>query len=199
MRNNTKSMVGRFVSLLPIGRIFTTREVLAYGFRAAIDQILSRFVKSGRIRRLARGVFVKDPENKLVFSDFDIAKVKAESFGRRISEHPDNLGIRLGIKEGLEDATIFSIDGRSSRFRIGNRTITLKETSTRRMKMADTRSGQVLRALCHLGNRSVSPFVISKAQRDYNRFDRIDNRNNIQFIPAWLSDQFPNKTWKIIT
>jgi Family of unknown function (DUF6088) len=199
MRNQTKSMVGRFVSLLEVGRIFTTREVLCYGFRAAIDQILSRFVKQGRIRRLARGVFVKDPSNKMFFSDFEIAKVKAESFGRRISKHPDNIGISLGIKDGKEDNSTFSIDGRTSRFRIGNRTITLKETSTRRMKLSETHSGQVLRALCQLGSRFVDRYIISTSQKDYTRFDRIDHQNNIQFIPSWLSDLYPKKIWKVIT
>ena len=51
----TISSIQRFISALPKNRIFTTREVLIFGTRGAVDRALGRLVKTERIVRLATG------------------------------------------------------------------------------------------------------------------------------------------------
>ena len=52
----TSTFVRRHVNCLPPDVLFSTRELLQYGKRSAVDQSLSRLVKRGDIIRLTRGI-----------------------------------------------------------------------------------------------------------------------------------------------
>jgi len=77
----TASDIRRHIFGLPARQPFSTRDCLVYGKRSAVDQELYRLVKNGEIRRLARGLFVRD--QKIEFSVFEIANLKAQAFGRK--------------------------------------------------------------------------------------------------------------------
>jgi len=95
------SLIRRHILTLPEGGTFTTRDVLCFGTRAAVDQALSRMVKARKIRRLARGVFAKDPSYSEEYSLFEIAKLKAQAFGRKITQHPWTIASELGMAQAV--------------------------------------------------------------------------------------------------
>ncbi len=57
---------------------FTTKEFLSYGTRSAIDQTLSRLVKSGFICRLAPGVFARELSKEFTPLEIRTAKLKSK-------------------------------------------------------------------------------------------------------------------------
>jgi Family of unknown function (DUF6088) len=184
------SCIRKFIYNLPEGETFTTRDCLAYGPRSAIDAALSRLVAKGLIRRLARGVFARDPDCCRSYSDYEIAKLKAEAFGRKLVRDACDIAVELGIEENSKQESTFSIDGPTTRFRVGDRTIHLKRIAERKMRMYASKAGQTICALWHLGKHEVTPAVIEQATRRFNRLDRIDLRTNIRWMPAWLSGSF---------
>jgi hypothetical protein len=184
------SFIRRFIYSLPQGETFTTRDCLSYGFRSAVDRALSRLVKNGTIRRLARGVFARDPDGLRSYSDFEVAKIKAEAFGRKIAKHPAMIATELGIQEKEETEAVFSIDGHTTKFRAGDRTIHLKQSSTRKMRLSNSKSGQAARALWHLGRDAVNATVIMQAVLNFDRNDRLELKRNIRWMPSWLCDYF---------
>ncbi len=191
----TSTKIGRFVSLLPEGKIFTTRDCVTYGSRATVDKTLSRFVKRGRIRRLARGVFVKDREGSFTYSNYDIAKAKAESFGRSIFPHSSNVARECGFKSGKKDDTVFAIDGRSSSFKIGNTVIHLKEVMPRKRMLHGSYQGEAALSLWEFGKYSMCSFALVCATLSLNRLEKIDFRRKIKWMPAWMSDYITNRPW----
>ena len=72
-------LIRRHVQQLPKTQMFTSREMLVYGLRSAVDSALARMVSDGLIFRLARGVYIQDV-TKLP-SAFEIAQVKVRGFG----------------------------------------------------------------------------------------------------------------------
>lgn len=48
------------------GVVFSSRDFLELGNRAAIDKSLSRMVKKGEIERVARGLFFRPIKNRFV-------------------------------------------------------------------------------------------------------------------------------------
>jgi hypothetical protein len=193
------SFIRRFIYRLPEGETFTTRDCLAFGFRSAVDRALSRLVKKGTIRRLARGIFARDPDCRRNFSDFEIAKLKAEAFGRKIVKHPFTVAIELGIISNGQAETVFSIDGYTSKFRIGDRTIHFKQISSRKMRLIKSKSGQAMCALWHLGKHLVTGVVVTKALSKFDRLDMIELRRNMRWMPAWLSDSFKfTRRWEFV-
>ena len=72
--------IQRHIRMLPARQIFTTREVLIYGTRTAVDSALSRMVEREVIARLARGVFVRDDSAEPTVAE--IASAKAKAYGK---------------------------------------------------------------------------------------------------------------------
>jgi hypothetical protein len=190
---SASSFIRRHIFGLPEGGTLTTRDCLAFGSRAAVDQALSRLVKSGRMRRLARGVFAKDSSERKKYSIFEIAKLKAESFGRKIAKHPSTIACELKITEmpemppDREIEVTFSIDARTTKFRAGDTTIHLKQASSRKMRLAESTAGQAMRALWQFGRHSLTGSAIQQAVLEFNSLDRLELRQNIRWLPSWLT------------
>jgi hypothetical protein len=190
----TSSFIRRHIFSLPEGTVFTTRDFLTYGRRGAVDLALYRLVKSGLIRRLARGVFVRDPFEKMKFSHFEIAKVKAESFGRRITIDPP-IQAQWPKLDSRQMATTqtevtFFIDGRTSSFHIGDQVIHLKQISPRKLTMSGNKAGLHMRALWQMGEEALSDIAIQEATMTFTRTDNLDMRRSARWMPAWLCNRF---------
>jgi Family of unknown function (DUF6088) len=189
-------MIRRFVQYMPEGTIFTTRECLSFGKRAAVDEALYRLVKTERIRRLARGVFAKDSSGTMKFSMTAIAKKKAESFGRRFVEQPFEVPSTYTSEPGKRpDTLVFCIDGRSSKFHINGQLIQLQQVSARKICLAKNAGGEAARAVWSIGKKDGDRVAIMNATGFLNRLDRIDFRRSICWMPAWLSDQIDFRPW----
>jgi hypothetical protein len=196
------AFIRKFVLNLPEGKIFTTRDCLKYGFRAAVDEALYRLVKSGVIRRLCRGVFVRDTSEVMVYSDYEIAKIKAESFGRKLRQHASNLAAEMGLKTRKLAKRTFAINGWSTRFHYRGKVIYLKETCERKMLLNDDKPGKVLRALWQVGmeERQMSSSLIAKATVDFRKEEHKGLRQYSKWLPAWLNDSFKYvRRWEAIS
>jgi hypothetical protein len=191
------SFIRRKIYGMSEGGTFTTRDCLNYGGRAAVDQALSRCVKVGLIRRLARGVFAKDPDGRIKFKPMEIATLKAKSFGHAIAKHGSTIAAELGLKLGESSEPIFATDGRSSSFRVGDVRIHLKGTAARKIQLQDSKAGSTLRALWHMGKEEVDPYVIERAAMCFLRSDREEMLDYMRWIPSWLCDSFKfTRPWR---
>ena len=191
MLKRVTAHISRHISRLPKGTPFATREVLGYGHRAAVDQVLCRFVKAGRIRRLACGIFVHDPSCINIYGFPEIAKIKSESFQRTIADHPETTLNNFLHEKETKPETTYSINGSSSKFKIGETTIVLKEICQRKATLCQNSLGRRILALWSLGKGNVTEKMIHKALLFY-RGGLSWLRKNIFLLPAWLSDQLLN-------
>jgi hypothetical protein len=186
----TISLIRRFVALLPPGKLFTTRAVLAFGSRSAVDTALFRLVNALVIRRLARGVFIRNDFPQHCPSEAEVARVKAESFGRRIATHGQKAAWELGLAPQMEDPHIYAIDGRSSSFKYGDLTIRFKGLCPRKFAPGDGPAGLAVRALWHLGRRACDKATASQATASFQRTDRDELRRQAGLMAGWLLDLF---------
>jgi len=190
------SMIKRYINLLPTGQIFTTRDVLQFGTRAAVDKAIQRLILKQFICRLARGVFVKDRFRRKTYSDLEIAHAKAAAFGRRILLAPIVVDDPDSRKFGEPECDqIFYIDGHTSSFKIGDKTITLKHSAPRKLRLTSTKAGEVARALWNLGPRVADRQMLNQANLLFRGDDQLIFRKNIRWMPAWLSDQIKLRPW----
>jgi hypothetical protein len=193
---SASSFIRRFVYSRKEGLPFTTRDCLHFGFRAAVDMTLWRLVERGVIRRLARGVFVKDPMNRFHFTDFEIAKLKAEAFGRKIALHPGAIAAELNLGEKSE--SIFSVDGQTSKFKIGDRTIHLKQCSPRKLWLDGCKAGHAMRALWQMGEWQLNDEAIETVAWKCNRVDKETFFSYLRWLPGWLNDSLKfGRTWTL--
>jgi hypothetical protein len=167
--------------------IFTTREVLQYGRRAAVDQCLRRLVQANFICRLARGVFVRDPELKPPAEQ--IAQTKAAAFGKRIYQHATDIlhGLGIVLTKPLEK-NLFATNGHSSQFESIQGTLKFQGVAQRKGKLCETKAGRRVFALWYLGDNHLTAKVVRNACRDLNRSDREDLRLCSSLMPGWLHE-----------
>lgn len=198
--------IWRHIYGLEIDEPFTTRDLLNYGSRSAIDDCMYRLVKEGVIHRITRGVFVRMKANGKhpYFTQREVAEIKAGSFGRKLQTHPfkkaKEIAIRLGlIKPGqkwlgecerLE--TTYEISGPSSSFMYQGIRIFFKKTTRRKIQLGDSRAGLVMRALWYNGFWHKFALMTHdgqmKAFQGLHGGDKMEIRKSSALIPAWLSD-----------
>ena len=175
----------RHIMRLPRMKLFTTRELLQYGRRSAVDQALYRMVKAKFIIRLARGVFVRDDSRNP--SLFEIATVKAAAFGKKLLKHAVSKLVELKLVPRTETViSLFAISGHSSSFLTCHGRVTLHGIGARKAKLCQTEVGQVVNALWHLGESGCTAREVTIASRNFQRTKREQFRQASALMPAWL-------------
>lgn len=172
---------------LPDQQLFTTRELLSYGRRSAVDKALFKMVRAGTIQRIARGVFAKQFADTSQITAEQVARIKAESFGKKFVIHCADAAHKLGLSSAKNSEFTFAVDGRSSSFKFRGRVVHLKGISARKMRLGDNQAGQLMRATWHMGYASLTnirnwPMLVRREKQVLIR--------SANLIPAWLADRF---------
>jgi hypothetical protein len=186
----TSTFIRRHILRLPEGAIFSTREMLNYGRRSAVDQCLRRLVKSGRIIRLAWGLFMKDDVGTNKPSPLTVAKEKARAFGRKLMIDAADAAKLLGLTSFGNEQITYAIQGNSSSFKYGKMTIHLKGTCARKMSLGDDPVGLAIKALWRLGQKYCKQNNLSLATKKFTRPDRLQFKQSFHLMPAWLAEIF---------
>lgn len=184
----TSAHIKRHIANLKPGDIFTTRDLLLYGTRKAVDQAIYILVEGGRIERLARGVFMKPAVTKRVVTVWEIAQVKAKAFGKRIVSHGIDAAKKAGLQEEGNAEPTYLVDGSSSSFRFGNVVIHFKRGSKRKMILGEDRVGVAIRALWSMGRKGLSGKSVMIATEGFKRGERRKFHYVKDLMPWWLSD-----------
>ncbi len=186
----TSTFIRRHILRLPKGAIFSTRELLNYGRRSAVDQCLYRLVKIGRIIRLAWGLFIKDDIGTTLPSPLTVAKEKARAFGRQILTDAVDAAKLLGMKVSDSTKIRYAVQGHSSSFRYRAITIHFRGICARKMSLGDGPVGLAIRALWQLGPLHCDQRAIALATAHFNRPQRLQFRQSCHIMPTWMTSLF---------
>ncbi|MBY0357768.1 MAG: hypothetical protein K2W82_07185 [Candidatus Obscuribacterales bacterium] len=199
----TAAKIKNHIEKIDDDKLFSTRDFLSYGPRPAVDQTLWRLVNAGIIIRVARGLFIK--KDAAIPSAFEVAKAKAEAFGRCIVtsglQAARDLGLSNGNSSKSKDSShgdaepnvsevAYATNGRTSSFRFGKIIIKLIGTSPRKLGLKDDAVNAVLRALWHHGKKACLPETISQATNRLDRVQRQELRDAEGLMPYWLQKCF---------
>jgi hypothetical protein len=187
---DTSTFIRRHILRLPNGMIFSTREMLNYGKRSAVDQCLYRLVKTGRIVRLAWGLFIKENPGTALPSTLIVATEKAKAFGRRILSDAADAAKLLGLTTFGNSRLTYAIQGYSSSFKYGKTTIHFKGICARKMALGDDLVGLAIKALWQFGKERCDQHAIAKATAQFNRPERMQFHQSCHLMPAWMTNIF---------
>jgi hypothetical protein len=173
------------------GWVFTPDAFLDLGSRMAIDHALSRYARSGRIRRLARGLYdypvrhaklgVLAPESD------DVAKALMGRDAVRLQPSGAYAANLLGLSGQVPMKVTYLTDGPTKRVKLGNQEIILRRTTPRNMVTAGRISGLVIQALRHIGQRNADDKVISILCTKLTRNDKNQLLKDIRYAPGWIA------------
>ncbi|MBN1904528.1 MAG: hypothetical protein JW927_05460 [Deltaproteobacteria bacterium] len=174
------------------GWVFTPVHFSDLGSRDAVASALRRARQSGIIRQLARGLYDYPRNDK----EFGILSPSTESVARALAgrdavrlqpsgAYAANL---LGISTQVPMKILYLTDGSSRKVKIGKKEITLKKTTPLNMATAGRKSGLVIQALRHMGQKHVDEDVIVKIDSQLDANSRKQMLKDVRFAPAWIAD-----------
>lgn len=174
------------------GWVFTPAHFSDLGSRDAVASALRRYRQSGRIRKLARGLYDyprTDPElGMLTPSPEAVARALAGRDAVRLQPSGAYAANLLGLSTQVPMKIVYFTDGRSQTVQVGKKHIILKQTTPRNMATAGRISGLVIQALRNLGRQHVDGEVIAQLDRRLDTEDRKQLLKDVSFAPAWIAD-----------
>jgi Family of unknown function (DUF6088) len=151
-----KSIADRIMSQVRVrGRgkwVFTPKDFLDLGSRAAIDRALSRLVLAGKLRRIGRGLYDFPRQSKIlqgaVPASLD-ATVQAISRRDQIRVMPNGIVFAndLGLTNAVPAKPSYISSGRTKIVLVGNRKVYLQHVSQKVIAWADRPGGQFVAAV----------------------------------------------------
>lgn len=176
------------------GRVFSAADFVELGSRAAVDQALSRNVRGGRIRRVARGLYdlpAPDAAFGQVSADPDaVAQAVARRDGARLVPSGGHAANMLGLSAQVPLKPVYLTDAPSRRVRLGPQTVVLKHRPPRTLRTKHQISALVIQALRWLGRDAVDDRTIATLRRNLSVRDRARLVDDIRRGPAWIADIF---------
>ncbi len=137
------------------GSVFTPTDFLAVGARPYVDQALSRLVKGGQLRRLARGLYdfpkLHPKLGPLSPAPDDVARALARETGSQVQISGARAANVLGLSTQVPARSTYLTDGPSRRVVLGKRVVDLRHASPKRLVAPGSPAGTVVQALRHVG------------------------------------------------
>ncbi|KUM27544.1 hypothetical protein AU467_16730 [Mesorhizobium loti] len=171
------------------GGVFTPSDFLDVAGRAAVDQALSRLVKSGKLRRLARGLYdyprVHPKLGQLSPAPDDVARALARETGSKAQIAGAHAANALGLSTQVPAKSLYLTDGPSRRVVLGKRVVDLRHASPKHLIAPGSLAGTVVQALRHVGPGRASD-VTQLAARRLSASDKRLLASNVVQAPAWM-------------
>ena len=175
----------------PKGWVFTANDFWDYGSDASIRRALKNICDRGRIRRIARGLYdnpathpklgVLAPTPEQIVAAI---KTKQHTKTQPTGAYAANL---LGLSTQVPGKVIFLTDGPDKQLKVGNRTIQLKNRSTRTMAGAGQITGVFIQALKHIGQKRFNKNHFRVLSERLKPEQKKKLHRNIKLAPAWIA------------
>jgi hypothetical protein len=173
-----------------MGHVSTQKQFADLGSRSSIDNALSRLAHSGKLKRIARGLYEYPRMDKLLGElSPDLDKVAAAMAGRqgiRLQPTGAYAANLLHLSEQVPMKVVLLTDGSSKKTTIGHQTIELRKAAPKRMQLAGRISGLVFEALREIGKEHIEARIIErlKATLTFNQKRKV--LNDLREAPAWM-------------
>src|SRR3990167_3367002 len=187
-------MIKKYIDELPEGKVFSSNNLRAFSTTDNIRQLLSRLVKTGKIKRVTKGVFVKPKQSKLVGeilpSAFEIAGSLSKSTGEIITVQGAEAARILQLTTQVPMQLIFYTSGNSRVLKFNTTKVKLKHINPSRLIAAGTTPGLVICALNFIGRKNVTPNTIEKIKSVIPMKEFSETLKLTDKMPAWMADVF---------
>ena len=171
-------------------RVYTPADFLDLGTPHAVGMALSRMVRAGTLRRVARGLY-DVPRNHPLFGELSPSTdALVQAVARRdgvVIQHLDVEATNLlGLSEQVVAKPVYETNGTSRVLKVGELEIEFKHRSPRRVTAAAESSHLVFAALRGLGKAHVSMERVKHLQKMLPAKQRVQLLKDLPLAPAWM-------------
>ena len=171
------------------GSVFTPSDFLTVAARSSVDQALSRLVKGGQLRRLARGLYdfpkLHPKLGALSPAPDDVAHALARETGSQVQISGARAANALGLSTQVPAQSTYLTDGPSRRVVLGKRIVDLRHASPKHLIAPGSPAGTVVQALRHVGPVRAADVAQVAAHR-LSANDKKTLASTAVQAPAWM-------------
>ena len=192
--NSTATRIQRLVLQAPADTVFYAGQFLDLDTRTAVDQALSRMVRAGALRRLARGLYHRPRQHPTLGEIVPSVEAVAEALSKRDHVRLQPAGAYaanlLRLSEQVPMRVVFLTDGKPRKVRFGGQVIELRRASPRMMAAAGRTTGLVIAGLRFIGKANISSERVAHLRELLSPEDRRRLLEDIPLAPAWMHPYF---------
>ncbi|MFA6038078.1 MAG: DUF6088 family protein [Legionellales bacterium] len=172
------------------GWVFSPKDFLDVGTRAAVDQVLSRLVKQNMIRRLDRGIYDYPKQSKLLgtLSPTPDNIARAMASGDQIFPSGARATNILGLSTQVPAKPSYLTNTTVRRRRVAGYTIQLKRARVALLSNVPYHANLALQALSYLGRNNIDNKIINRCALVLSDKDLAGLHQAMGHIPGWMAD-----------
>lgn len=173
-------------------RVYTSKDFLDLGARAAVDQSLTRLADRKTVQRIGRGLYRIPRTNPRLgidlASDIDeIAQALARKTGSRVVPSGAVAANSLGLSTQVPAKLVYLTDGRTRSVRVGNTIFILKHAPPKDLPLGRPTSAMVFQALRYLGREVVEQDTITHLRRRLSSQERRRLLKDVNYVTDWVA------------
>jgi len=189
---NITNKITRKIHAKRRGWVFTPKDFMDFGSRAAIDQTLSRLARKGMIRRLDRGLYDYPKQHAVLGTlspDADrIADAVSAKTGDKVFPSGAMAANYLGLSTQVPAKPSYLTNGASKVRKIAGRTLTFKHARVPILDNAPARVNYTLQALSYLGKDNIDADMIKRCAKRLDSRDLKALNTFRAVVPSWMAD-----------
>jgi Family of unknown function (DUF6088) len=171
-------------------KVFTPSDFLDLGTPHAVGMVLSRMVRAGTLRRLARGLYDVPRTHPLLGnllpSTDEVVKAIARRSGVVVQPLDVDATNLLGLSEQVVAQPVYETNGPSRKVRVGSSVIEFKHRSPRSVTAAAESSNLVFAALRGLGKQHVTLARVAHLRKLLPAKARAQLLKDLPLAPVWM-------------
>lgn len=174
------------------GTVHISKDFLDLGNRAAVDQALSRLVRSKTVKRLGRGLYYLPRMNKALGIEpvpgiDKVARALGRKTGSRVVPSAAVAANQLGLSTQVPAKPVYLTDGRTRRVTVGNAVIFLKHVPPKDLPLGSPASAMVFQALKYFGKDAVGKDIIARLRRVIPPAERRKLLKDVRYVTDWIA------------
>ena len=152
------------------GWAFSPSDLIPRYSRQQADDLLSQLVKSGKIRRVARGMYdypgYSELLKKELSPDIDqVAQAYARKFNWRIEVSGETALNLLGLSTQVAASYVYLSDGPSRSYKVMGQSLAFRKSALKHVGFKYRESALLVQSLLALGKPHITPEVIGKLRK----------------------------------
>jgi hypothetical protein len=172
------------------GWVFTPFDFLDLGSPHSVGMTLTRLVRAGQLRRLARGLYdvprTHPRLGELLPAGDDIAQALARRDGATVQPAGAMAANLLSLSEQVPARAVYLTDGPSRIVKVGSVTVQFTKRSPRQVRSTSPMSSLVFAALRSLGKANVTRARVAHLHTTLSPTDRRRLLRDLPLAPAWM-------------
>jgi len=174
----------------PKGTVFFVNSFVKIGNAKAVNKALERLVKSGKLERVATGIYVRpeidDYIGKVLPGIENIALAIAKRDKATIVPAGSYAMYKLGLTTQVPLNIIYYTDTSARKINIGKQTITFKKASSKNLSFIGEISTLAIQALRTIGQNRATEAEIKQIKKLLKNENPKHLQHDLQLAPVWI-------------